>query len=292
MTVLLFAVAAISPLAVGRLVTGSQVTGEEDLLTCLFIPTTADWPSHLVSYTLAGVLFASILAGLYSFLKQWYQTHRTVKALLMFACRSSDKLWLRRDIPADLRGRIDLITLDKPVAFCYGWIRPRICLSTGAISGLSAQEIEALLLHEYHHAIRHDPLRTAVSRMLALSFFFLPVVRVLHMQYMVAKEIEADDYARRTQGTYRPLIGALYKLLLRQADPGQSSSLAVTGAIDAINQRLDYLLDKRVPPGPCFATVFISACMIAAATAGLALTTRAAVSSVLWYQAHVALGGC
>lgn len=33
-------------------------------------------------------------------------------------------------------GRVDFLAVDKPVAFCYGWLRPHILSARGAVEGL------------------------------------------------------------------------------------------------------------------------------------------------------------
>ncbi|MEO6456894.1 MAG: M56 family metallopeptidase [Chloroflexia bacterium] len=289
-TTTLFLAAVVSPLIVARLLSGDFGADQGDFLVCLFIPTSADWPSHLLSYSLAGLLSASMLAGVTSLVRQWYRTRRVVGMLLKLRGASSMS-GLGSGSLVKLDTRIDFIRLDRPVAFCYGWLRPRICLSTGAISGLSKREIEALLLHESHHVLCRDPLKSAVARVVASAFFFLPVIAALQAQYLLAKEIEADEYALHVQGSDRPLLGALYKLLLRQAQP-EASGLAVAGAAEAINQRLDYLLDKRVPAGPHLPAIFVSSFMITATSTLLTLTTWAAAASAFWHQAHSGLGGC
>ncbi len=289
---LLFGAAIVSPLAVGRLLAGLPLVPKNDLLLCLFMPTSADWPSHVVSYGLAGLLLVSGLSGSLSLLRQWYRTRCVVRTLLRLSRPLDEAVPVRIRPLANLHDRIDFISAEKYVAFCYGWVRPRICLSMGAIALLESQELEALVLHEYYHLLRRDPLKASVTRALANAFFFLPVVRALHEQYLVAKEIEADEYALGTQGSERPLLGALYKLLSQRAEPGKNAGLAVAGGNDAINQRLDYLLDGRVPASSHLPAIFTSSFVITAVTTMMVFTTWAAATSSLWHQAHSGLGGC
>lgn len=291
LTTFLLSVALISPVLLGRLFSGGQAEEQGTLLTCLFIPTSADWPSHILSYTLAAVLGLGAISGLHSFVRQWYRTRRLTRALLKFTLPAGGRSLARRGVPDHIAAGIDLVDVASPVAFCYGWVRPRICISTGALAGLRKREVAALILHEYHHLLRRDPLKTAVSRVLANAFFFLPIVRALHEQYMLAKEIDADLYALHTQGSEQPLLAALYKLLLKQ--PGYKlSALAVAGAGDSLTQRLDYLLEGRRPAGPRAASLFVSSSVLAAVTAITVLTTWTSTADALWHQAHSGLGGC
>lgn len=294
LTMLLFVLAIASPLLAGRLVIPEADPGDSQgtLLSCLFIPTLADWPSHILSYALAALLLGGAFSGSLSLLKQWYRTRRMVKMLLKFKCPSGPELDVQQWLPGGLLAKVDYVQVDQAVAFCYGWLHPRICISTGAVAGLHEREVAALLLHEHHHLLERDPLKAAVSRMLASAFFFLPAIRALEQRYIVAKELEADQYALRAQGTARPLLGALYKLLMRQTRPDGATGLAIAGAADSIYHRLDYLLDGKMPAGPHPVTLFASSALIGALSMVVVLTTWTSIASAVWHEAHSGLGGC
>ncbi len=289
LTTILLAGAVLSPVAVGWLLSGAQSGKQEDFVVCLFIPTAADWPAHLLSYSLAALFCAGLLAGLLSFLRQWHSTRRTLRALLKL---TSATRGTPCKVPSEIGRYLDYVGTDVALAFCYGWRSPRICLSAGAVRGLGEREIEALLLHEYYHLQRRDPLKVMVAQALSSAFFFLPVMREMQRQFLLAKEIEADAYALRRQGSNKPLLGALYKLLLRNGGQAGVRGLAIAGAGESINQRIDYLLDRRLPAGLSTLTIFISSSMIAGTGAILTLTTWAAAANALWQQAHSATGGC
>ncbi len=299
-TTLLFAVAIVGPLIAGSLLSKKAPIGRDDLLVCLLIPTPSDWLSHTLSYAIAAVLSVSLFAGLCSLLRQWYRTRRMMRSLLRLRGNADAQAWGRLGIAVELYNRLDFIDTDRSLAFCYGWVRPRICLSNGAVAELQVREVEALLLHEYLHLLHRDPLRSAVSHALSITFFFLPVIRAWQKQYLLAKEIEADEYALCTQGTDRPLLAALYKLLMQQAPSHKTNKLAGVdatrvggvGAADAINRRLDYLLDGISPAGPHVASLFISSFVVASITSIVAITIWAAAGSAFWNQAHSVLGGC
>ncbi|MBF6611664.1 MAG: M56 family metallopeptidase [Chloroflexi bacterium] len=291
---LLFIVAIAGPLIAGSLLSKKAPVGRDDLLVCLMVPTPSDWLSHTLSYAIAAVLSVSLFAALCSLLRQWYRTRRMMRSLLRLRVSADAQAWGRLAI-VEIYSHLDFIDTERPLAFCYGWVRPRICLSRGAVAGLQVREVEALLLHEYLHLLHRDPLRSAVSHALSTTFFFLPVIKAWQKQYLLAKEIEADEYALRTQGTDRPLLAALYKLLMQQAHKANKlTGVGATGvgATDAINRRLDYLLDGVAPAGPHVTSLFISSFVVASITSVVAITIWAAVSSAFWNQAHSLLGGC
>lgn len=94
-------------------------------------------------------------------------------------------------------------------AFCGGFLRPRVYVSSAAVGHLSPAELKAILAHEHHHAARHDPARIFLARLLSDSLFFLPVLRLLADRYAAVAELAADRAVLRTPGGARRLAAAL-----------------------------------------------------------------------------------
>ncbi|MDQ6695794.1 MAG: M48 family metalloprotease [Chloroflexota bacterium] len=291
LTTLLLAGSVAGPPAVGLfLARAHSATLPADSAACAPIPAaviSAPWPIYLLTYLLGALLCTGLLCGLASFVRQWYRTRSTLDALLKLARPGRS---LRRGLPREIAGRLDYIETERSIAFCYGLLSPRVCVSSGALCGLTEREVEALLLHEHYHLLHRDPLKVTVAQALSSAFFFLPLMRELQQQYVLAKEIEADLYALDRQGTDRPLLGALYKLLLRQSGATNSRALAVAGAGESINQRLDYLLDNRLPAGLTFLTLFVSSALIVGISTIFTVTIWAAAAGALVQQAQTGLG--
>src|SRR5205807_1088866 len=95
-----------------------------------------------------------------------------------------------------LEGRVDGLVDDRPFSFCYWFLRPRICLSTGLVRRLERDELRAVLLHERYHLLHRDPLRLVVARYFAAGLYVIPVVDELVGFYTLEKEIAADQEAR------------------------------------------------------------------------------------------------
>ena len=167
----------------------------------------------------AGSLAAAgFLLGLRSAARQLLASRRIVRGIL------------RRG--AGPQGAV-LFEHAQPQAFCAGLLRPRIHLSTGAVSTLSAEELDAVLAHEAHHARVRDPLRVFVVRVVSDALFFLPAARKLAERYADLAELAADSAAIRQRGA-QPLASAL--LTFEAADP------AVVGIAP---ERVDHLLGQR-----------------------------------------------
>ena len=102
-----------------------------------------------------------------------------------------------------------LVADERPQAFCAGWIRPRVYVSTGALIALDDDELQAVLAHEVHHQRRRDPLRLLMARAVSDAFFFLPALRRLSQRYAALAELAADDAAVAAVGDRSVLASAL-----------------------------------------------------------------------------------
>ncbi len=105
----------------------------------------------------------------------------------------------RLDVTGSLSGypTVQVIADPRPLAFCAGYLRPRVYVSQAALHLLSAAELDAVLAHEHHHRRVRDPLRLACGRILSHALFFVPALRSLVGRYADLAELYADDAAVR-----------------------------------------------------------------------------------------------
>jgi beta-lactamase regulating signal transducer with metallopeptidase domain len=131
---------------------------------------------------------------------------------------------------------IRMVADPDPQAFCAGYIRPRIYVSSGALKRLSRVELRAVLGHERHHQIRRDPLRLLVVGALARSLFFLPALRRSAARYADLAEVAADEAAVRGPADRQALASALLVFV---------GSGSPAPAIGVAPERVDHLLGSR-----------------------------------------------
>jgi len=129
-----------------------------------------------------------------------------------------------------------VVDLAAPLAFCAGWLRPRVYVSTGVLERLSERELRAVLAHEHQHGALRDPLRLAVSQVLWQALFFLPVLRPLHAGYAAAAELTADAAAVAAVDGAAPVASAMLAV-------GGNADGALTGIAP---ERVDALLGLPV----------------------------------------------
>lgn len=123
-------------------------------------------------------------------------------------------------------------------AFCAGYLRPRVYVSTGALELLSQEELRVVLAHEYHHRDVRDPLRQACARVLSRALFFMPILRRLNDRYGELAELTADAAAlQATDGAKAPLASALLTLATQDSD----------NVVGISPERVDSLLGRARP---------------------------------------------
>jgi beta-lactamase regulating signal transducer with metallopeptidase domain len=159
------------------------------------------------------------------------------------------------------RDGVFVIDDQRAEAFCAGLVWPRVYITTAALALLDGESLNAVLLHERHHARRRDPLRLAASRVIARSLFFLPGVRELRRRQRMLAEVSADERAvAASAGDRSPLARAMLSF-------SDASSIGGSSGIDPV--RVDYLLGEppswRFPALICIAAVALLALLVTVA---------------------------
>lgn len=190
---------------------------------------------------------ALLVASAIMVIKRLWRTQRLVTALYTAVAAGA-----RTDLPPRLTGLsvqlglaypVVLLTSQEPMAFCFGLLRPRICVSTSLLRTLSDTELKAVLLHEAHHCRHFDPLRTFLAELLAALFFFLPVAVEWRKCFIASTELAADRYAMNLVGRF-PLAGALHKLLIHPSSLPFPEGVAGVSGFNTLDARLTQLLDN------------------------------------------------
>ena len=139
-----------------------------------------------------------------------------------------------------------IVAHGEPLAFCAGFLRPRVYVSVAALDVLGDDELHAVIAHERHHVSRRDPLRLLVAGALASAFGMLPGLRTIRRRHAALAELAADAAAVRSLGDAAPLASALLAF-------DGAGSPAVAGIAP---ERVDHLAgDARaadIPPGSCW----------------------------------------
>lgn len=151
-------------------------------------------------------------------------------------------------------GMVESPWIDVPTVI--GWIRPTLLLPIGALTGLSSQQIEAVLAHELAHIRRHDYLVNGLQNVVETLFFYHPAVWWLSHRVRVEREHCCDDVAVQTCGNAAAYVRAL--ATLEEARPRQVPlALAATDGplLSRIRRLMGSPAERRQP------SISIAACV-------------------------------
>lgn len=196
-------------------------------------------------------------------------------AALLHERRAARALWRGlRVLGRERRHGISFVLVEDsaPQAFCTGFMRPRICVSTGALDTLSAAELRAVLIHERHHRRWRDPLRLMLLRVLEHALPFLPGLPRIAERYAALAEVAADEAALARTGDQRGLARALLVFGAHEQP---------AGAVGIAPDRVDLLMGRR--PGWELPVGVLAAFVLAVA----ALTGATLVAELLLQGHHV-----
>lgn len=186
----------------------------------------------------SGLCLTAALAALTLWLRSTIQSWRAVikSRRYLKACRQVGE-------PTLLAGQTALVVPAGPTTALAGLFHPVLLISRDVVSALSADHIEAAVLHELAHSASHDNLKR-LAMLLAPGIFPL---RRLERAWRTYTEYAADD--RAVAGDPRRSL-ALAEALVRVARMGavpELSPLTTSLLGEDISFRVDRLLNDREP---------------------------------------------
>jgi len=128
---------------------------------------------------------------------EWQETLRKLGA----------QIGLSSSSPAQL-----LVSALVEVPAVVGWLRPVVLVPVGALSGLPAEHLEALLLHELAHIRRHDYLINILQSVAESLLFYHPAVWWVSGHIRAEREQCCDDVAVSISGDAITYARALAQL--------------------------------------------------------------------------------
>lgn len=145
----------------------------------------------------------------------------------------------------DLSGKVFLVNEDRLFAFCHGIRHPKIYLSSGLLSIVNTNELEAILLHEKHHLEHKDALVLLMAELAQSLFPFFPVLSDLIHNYRTERELSADSEVIQKLGDPASLVSILKKLLVAKPIPQIALAPALADH-ETLEVRIKALMKKEV----------------------------------------------
>ncbi|HEX8709998.1 MAG TPA: M56 family metallopeptidase, partial [Pyrinomonadaceae bacterium] len=198
----------------------------------------ASFMPWLVLAWLAGALGLSL-----RFLGGWLAARR----LVLRQTRPLAREWQERS--ARLARRLNVCgavrlceSVLTEVPTVIGWVRPVILVPASILTGLSAEQVEALLAHELAHVRRYDYLVNLLQTAVETLLFYHPAVWWVSRRVRVEREHCCDDLAVAACGDVLAYAHALTRLEQLRASCPEPLLMAASGG-GSLLQRIRRLIE-------------------------------------------------
>ena len=156
----------------------------------------AIWTERIVVVWLMGVIvfFVRLIGG-------WLLSRRLLRSAAAVVTPVMREAMERARAGLNFQGKVRLLTGDRiETPLVIGWLRPAILLPASALTGLSTDQLLAVLAHELAHIRRHDFLVNGIQRAVECVLFYHPAVWWVSGRIRVERERCCDDLAVRVCG--------------------------------------------------------------------------------------------
>jgi hypothetical protein len=159
-----------------------------------------------------------------------------------------------------------------------GWLKPLVLLPASAISGLTHEQLEAVIAHELAHVRRHDYLVNLFQLLVETVFFYHPAAWWVSHVMRVEREACCDDIAVHMTGD-RAGYAKMLLWLEESRNPSALATLGMSasgrlrgGSLLKRIRRIIYASPETRGTGPL--AIAFGVMLIVSIGAGLALTSR------------------
>jgi bla regulator protein blaR1 len=161
--------------------------------------------------------------------------------------------WLKLRAFAKLR-----ITTRMISPMVIGFLKPVVIIPAAAISGLSAEQVEAIMFHELAHIRRFDHILVILQAIAEQVLFFHPVAWFLLREINHERENCCDDFVVKTNNNpinYIKALTMIQEMNLHSAVPAN----ALTGKSNNLLNRVRRLVKPELKHSPAFrlAVIFL-----------------------------------
>ena len=176
-------------------------------------PPAAFTPGPAVLAGIVVVWALGVLALTTRLVGGWLLTRRLTRTAVLAvpaaidaaARRIAERLNLRRAVQIVQSGAVSVPTL-------VGWVKPVVLVPAAALSGLSPDQLHAILAHELAHVRRHDYLVNLLQSVVETLLFYHPATWWVSAQVRAEREHCCDDLAVAVCGDRLVYVSALAEL--------------------------------------------------------------------------------
>lgn len=221
--------------------TVEAMSGERSLSSRIFLFIDGKMPWILAGWVMGVCLFSVRLA------RSWWYVHALREDSEIVENAWSERLrQLARE--CNVGGTVILaesVRVDAPIV--VGWIKPMVIVPLGMLSGLSAEQIETIFIHELAHIRRRDYLINLLQSWLETVLFFNPFVWMISEIVRREREFCCDDEVLRRKSdslAYARTLAAVEAERLKRC--GIALSLAENKK--QLLNRIRRIMEKSVAP--------------------------------------------
>ncbi|WP_226654657.1 M56 family metallopeptidase [Guptibacillus hwajinpoensis] len=143
----------------------------------------------------------------------------------------------------ELQHSLIVIIHEAPLALTYGFVKPKIVLSTALVNMLTEEELRAVICHEQFHQQHRDPFKKFLVTLLVTALWYVPILKWVSKHYQTLREIAADRFAMQQTNNRVDLSSALLKLL--KNEHRLRHAFAVSFADTSVNDRIQHILSPE-----------------------------------------------
>lgn len=154
-----------------------------------------------------------------------------------------NELAKRSNVTGKVRGFISE-HVSSPITF--GFWKPIVLVPAWFFSGLTPEQCEAVLLHEFAHIRRHDYITNILKILVKTVLFYHPAVQYISKVMDTDREHACDDFAVLVTNSPEMLAKALGTIRLKAARDGGVFALSADGPEAPLMHRLKRLMGAPI----------------------------------------------
>ena len=253
---------SLSPLPGGHGPVGlGRINGEGSITGAIRMARGADDLAWVAPFWMAGV-FLFYLRGAMSWMAMWRLRRTGVCGAAESWQRRLDGLGTRMRVTRPV-ALLESCLAEVPVVI--GYLRPVILMPVGLMTGLSAGQVESILLHELAHIRRYDYVVNLMQVFVEGLLFYHPAVWWISGVMRGEREYCCDELVVQVTGGAHEYATALAAL---EENRGTREALAATGG--SLMKRIQRLLGKKEPRRVALMPVFGAAVLTVTAVMAMA----------------------
>lgn len=193
--------------------------------------------------TLLCIWFIGSVAYLLRLLRGWRYLLRLDRSLNELSSHYAEVV---EDVQARLGTSIRVKESSRLTApLTFGLWQPVVVLPTQIDKTLDDEQLQAVLLHECGHVLRHDTLQSLVQALTKIVFWWNPLIRILNRQIRETREVLCDDFARALSAQPRALAEGMLKLAEQTFEPAPCEwCVSILSGFQSLEARMHRLLSE------------------------------------------------